>query len=62
MDLVDFEWYRSFCAIYKHLSLSEAAKSRIMTQPAMSQHLAALEAEVGEALFIRTSRKIVPTE
>ncbi|MEC0177667.1 LysR family transcriptional regulator [Paenibacillus favisporus] len=60
--MVDFEWYRSFCAIYKHLSLSEAAKSRIMTQPAMSQHLAALEAEVGESLFIRTSRKIVPTE
>jgi DNA-binding transcriptional LysR family regulator len=33
-----------------------------MTQPAMSQHLAALEAEVGEPLFIRTSRKMVPTE
>lgn len=60
--MVDFEWYRSFCAIYKHHSVSEAAKTRMMTQPAMSQHLAALEAEVGEALFIRTSRKIVPTE
>jgi DNA-binding transcriptional LysR family regulator len=42
--------------------VSEAAKSRIMTQPAMSQHLAALEAEVGEPLFIRTARKMVPTE
>lgn len=28
----------------------------------MSQHLAALEAEVGGALFYRTSRKMVPTE
>ncbi|MBS2970250.1 LysR family transcriptional regulator [Metabacillus sp. KIGAM252] len=60
--MIDFEWYRSFISIYKHQSVSEAAKSRILTQPAMSQHLAALEAEVGEALFTRTTRKITPTE
>ncbi|OXM16632.1 LysR family transcriptional regulator [Paenibacillus herberti] len=60
--MVDYEWYRSFIAIYKHNSVSEAAKTRMMTQPAMSQHLAALEAEVGEKLFKRISRKIVPTE
>ncbi|QWU17884.1 DNA-binding transcriptional regulator, LysR family [Paenibacillus sophorae] len=60
--MVDFEWYRSFCMIYKHNSVSEAAKARIMTQPAMSQHLASLEAEVGEVLFVRTSRKMFPTE
>lgn len=60
--MADFEWYRSFCTIYKHNSVSEAAKARIMTQPAMSQHLASLEAEVGEDLFIRTSRKMIPTE
>lgn len=60
--MVDFEWYRSFCTIYKHQSVSEAAKTRMMTQPAMSQHLAALEAEVGETLFIRSTRKITPTE
>jgi DNA-binding transcriptional LysR family regulator len=60
--MVDFEWYRSFIYIYKHNSVSEAAKTRIMTQPAMSQHLASLEAEVGERLFLRTSRKMIPTE
>ncbi|TFE25368.1 LysR family transcriptional regulator [Cohnella luojiensis] len=60
--MANFEWYRSFISIYKHNSVSEAAKSRIMTQPAMSQHLASLEAEVGEPLFTRTSRKMVPTE
>ncbi|SDX89714.1 DNA-binding transcriptional regulator, LysR family [Paenibacillus sp. CF384] len=60
--MVDFEWYRSFIAIYKHSSVSEAARTRIMTQPAMSQHLASLEARVGEQLFFRTSRKLVPTE
>ena len=60
--MVDFEWYRSFIYIYKYSSVSEAAKIRMMTQPAMSQHLAALEAEVGEPLFVRTSRKMIPTE
>ncbi|SEU22964.1 LysR family transcriptional regulator [Paenibacillus sp. NFR01] len=60
--MVDFEWYRSFVAIYRHLSVSEAAKTRMMTQPAMSQHLAALEAEVGEPLFTRSSRRLAATE
>ncbi|UNK16093.1 LysR family transcriptional regulator [Paenibacillus sp. N3/727] len=60
--MADYEWFRSFIAIYKHGSVSEAAKTRMMTQPAMSQHLASLEAEAGEALFSRASRKIVPTE
>ncbi|GAB6926541.1 LysR family transcriptional regulator [Paenibacillus sp. JCM 10914] len=60
--MADFEWYRSFCAIYRFNSVSEAAKARMMTQPAMSQHLAALEAEVGEPLFTRTTRSMVPTE
>jgi DNA-binding transcriptional LysR family regulator len=60
--MASFEWYRSFISIYKHSSVSEAAKTRIMTQPAMSQHLASLEAEVGEPLFTRISRKMVPTE
>lgn len=60
--MVDFEWYRSFIAIFTHNSVTEAAKTRIMTQPAMSQHLASLEAQVGEQLFIRTARKLIPTE
>lgn len=60
--MVDFEWYRSFISIFKHNSVSEAAKERIMTQPAMSQHLSSLEAEVGERLFTRASRKMIPTE
>jgi len=60
--MIDFEWYRSFVFIYRHNSVSEAAKHRFMTQPAMSQHLASLEAEVGEPLFVRTARKMIPTE
>jgi DNA-binding transcriptional LysR family regulator len=62
VTMVDFEWYRSFICIFKHNSVSLAAKARIMTQPALSQHLASLEAEVGELLFTRTTRKLIPTE
>lgn len=60
--MADFEWFRSFIAIYRHGSISAAAAARFMTQPALSRHLAALEAEVGEPLFYRTPRKMIPTE
>ncbi len=60
--MADFEWYRSFVAIYRAGSVSAAASGRHMTQPALSQHLAALEAEVGAPLFIRKPRRMVPTE
>lgn len=60
--MIDFEWYRSFISIYKYGSVSAAAKARILTQPAMSQHLAALEAEIGDSLFVRAPRKMIPTE
>lgn len=60
--MIDFEWYRSFISIYKNGTVSKAAESRYLTQPAMSQHLSALESEVGEPLFLRTPRKMVPTD
>ena len=60
--MANFEWYRSFVAIYRHGSISAAAQFRYMTQPALSQHLAALEAEIGEPLFRRAPRQMVPTE
>lgn len=60
--MADFEWFRSFIAIYRSGSISAAAAGRFMTQPALSRHLAALEAEIGEPLFVRTPRKMVPTD
>ncbi|MBO8140847.1 MAG: LysR family transcriptional regulator [Firmicutes bacterium] len=60
--MANFEWYRSFVAIYREGSVSAAAQARYMTQPAISQHLAALEREVGEPLFQRGPRGMVPTE
>jgi DNA-binding transcriptional LysR family regulator len=55
------EWYRSFIAIYRAGSVSGAAKSRHLTQPALSQQLASLEAAVGVPLFLRTPQGMQPT-
>ncbi len=60
--MVNFEWYRTFKTIYECNSISEAAKKLYMTQPGVSKHLAALEAQIGKKLFIRTARKTLPTE
>ncbi|HEY1015509.1 MAG TPA: LysR family transcriptional regulator, partial [Herpetosiphonaceae bacterium] len=60
--IVDFEWYRSFSAIYRLGTVTAAARERGLTQPAVTQHLAALEAVTGEPLFARTPRRMLPTE
>jgi len=45
---------RSLCAIAEHGSVTAAAAALDFTQPAVSQHLAALEAEVGTQLVTRS--------
>lgn len=60
--MVNFEWYRSFIAVYRVGTVSGAAKRLHLTQPAVSQHLAALESALATALFQRTPRRMVPTE
>jgi DNA-binding transcriptional LysR family regulator len=44
---------RAFAAIARRGSLSGAAQELYVSQPAISKHLTALEAEVGESLFTR---------
>ena len=44
---------RAFAAIARCGSLSRAAEELYVSQPAVSKHLAALEAELGEALVVR---------
>lgn len=60
--MVNFEWYRSFIAVYRAGTVSGAAQALYLTQPAVSQHLAALESALGVSLFERTPRKMLPTE
>jgi len=52
--MYDLRRLRSLCAIAEHGSLTGAAAALDFTQPAVSQHLAALEAEVGAPLVTRS--------
>ena len=52
--MYDLRRLRSLCAIADHGSLTAAADALMFTQPAVSQHLAALEAEVGAPLVTRS--------
>ena len=62
MTDIDLDWYRSFLAVYRVGTASGAAQTRFLTQPAITQHIAALETAIGTPLFIRTPRRMVPTE
>jgi DNA-binding transcriptional LysR family regulator len=59
--MVQHELYQTFVAIYRAGSISGAAKLRHLTQPAVSQQLAALETLVGTSLFQRTPKGAIPT-
>ncbi|MFK8181847.1 MAG: LysR family transcriptional regulator [Phormidesmis sp.] len=60
--MVSLEWYRSFVAVYRVGTVSGAARELHLTQPAVSQHIAALESTLGAALFERMPRRMLPTE
>ncbi|MBV8252592.1 MAG: LysR family transcriptional regulator [Chitinophaga sp.] len=59
--MINLEWYRTFKAVYQTGSLTAASKALFISQPNVSQHLAALEAHIGKQLFERKPR-LIPTE
>jgi DNA-binding transcriptional LysR family regulator len=59
--MVSLEWFRNFVAVYRAGSVSAAARERSVSQPAVSQQLAALEDAIGVPLFDRTARGMQPT-
>lgn len=52
---------RSFVEVYRQRSISSAARSLNLTQPAVSQHIAGLEMAIGRPLFERQLRGVIPT-
>ena len=60
--MVNLEWYRTFKSVYKNGNFSAAAKELFISQPAVSQQVAMLEAHVGYKLFNRKSKGVEPTE
>lgn len=60
--MVNFEWYRTFKTVYEEGTLTAAANKLFISQPGVSLHISSLEAYVGESLFDRVSKKMIPTE
>jgi DNA-binding transcriptional LysR family regulator len=52
---------RTFTEVYRHGSISAAARALELTQPAVSQHIATLESMIGRKLFDRRNNGVVPT-
>lgn len=52
---------RTFIEVYRQRSISGAARSLNLTQPAVSQHIAGLESAIGRTLFDRLARGVEPT-
>jgi DNA-binding transcriptional LysR family regulator len=59
--VTDLDLLATFLEIHRCGSLTAAAARRGLTQPAVSGQLARLERELGEPLFIRSSRGATPT-
>ena len=53
---------RYFVSAVRQGSLKNAARDNFVTQPAISIQLKKLEEELGEKLFVRKGRRIVPTD
>ncbi|NML38764.1 LysR family transcriptional regulator [Chitinophaga sp. G-6-1-13] len=60
--MINFEWFRTFKAIYQTGTLTGAAQELLISQPNVSQHLAGLEAYICHPLFERQPRRMVPTD
>lgn len=60
--MVNLEWYRTFKAIYQYGTLTRAAQELMISQPNTSIQLASLESYIGQPLFVRLPRKMMPTE
>jgi len=52
---------RSFVEVYRQGSVSKAASQLGLTQPAVSGHIASLEAQIERKLFTRHARGVKPT-
>ncbi|WNL45899.1 LysR family transcriptional regulator [Dyella sp. BiH032] len=59
---VSLRQLRAFLAVAHARHFRRAAESLHLTQPAVSRHIADLEAELGVRLFDRNTREVVPTE
>lgn len=58
---VNLNYFKVFMAVYETRSMTAAADVLHLTQSGVSQHIKALEEQLGQPLFTRIGRKLVPT-
>ncbi|WP_313917743.1 LysR family transcriptional regulator [Tahibacter sp.] len=58
----NWELYRTFLGVLEHASLSGAGRALGLAQPTVGRHIAALEQELGLALFTRSPAGLTPTD
>ncbi len=58
---MDLNLYAVFIEIMRHGSVSKAAEALALTQPATSNALSRLRAQMGDPLFVRTRNGMLPT-
>lgn len=59
--MAEIHHLRTFLAVYRAGTFTRAATELHLTQPAVSQHIRALESQVGKPLFRRAARGVTPT-
>lgn len=62
MKNITFKQLRVFCALYELRNFTTAARSMNMTQSAVSKLCAELEDELGQPLFERSTRSVLPCD
>ena len=58
---INFELYKVFYEVANEKSISKGAEKLLISQPAVTQSIKTLEAELGGQLFIRTPKGVVLT-
>lgn len=62
LDDLPFSWLRLFTRVFELQSFTAAARASRISQPVASRQVATLEARLGVLLFVRSTRKVTPTD